>query len=209
MTTLEDARTWHDPCYLRCVGLGCASSRGSPQLWRSAHQRAETTCSSCHGASGHSISPTFPDPAGRPLHICKPNCTRFAIKREATPTHSRICGAWRRSLAMQRSRPLLPTMPSRHHRGPRLAMKSSWPAASRSSKKVSCEDWLYATCHGPQARGNNIFPRLAAQHADYLVKQALVIQRGLRGWNQAHHADESAGLAPQDRPSGFVPHCVV
>jgi cytochrome c553 len=37
-----------------------------------------------------------------------------------------------------------------------------------------------ATCHGPQARGNNIFPRLAGQHADYLVKQALVIQRRLR-----------------------------
>jgi cytochrome c553 len=37
-----------------------------------------------------------------------------------------------------------------------------------------------ATCHGPQAHGNDVFPRLAGQHADYLVKQALVIQRGLR-----------------------------
>jgi cytochrome c553 len=37
-----------------------------------------------------------------------------------------------------------------------------------------------ATCHGPQARGNDIFPRLAGQHADYLVKQVLVIQRDLR-----------------------------
>ena len=37
-----------------------------------------------------------------------------------------------------------------------------------------------ATCHGPQARGNDIFPRLAGQHADYLVKQALVIQSDLR-----------------------------
>jgi cytochrome c553 len=37
-----------------------------------------------------------------------------------------------------------------------------------------------ATCHGPEARGNDIFPRLAGQHADYLVKQALVIQRDLR-----------------------------
>ena len=37
-----------------------------------------------------------------------------------------------------------------------------------------------ATCHGPEARGNNIFPRLAGQHADYLVKQALVIQSALR-----------------------------
>jgi cytochrome c553 len=32
----------------------------------------------------------------------------------------------------------------------------------------------------PKARGNNIFPRLAGQHADYLVRQALAIQRALR-----------------------------
>jgi cytochrome c553 len=37
-----------------------------------------------------------------------------------------------------------------------------------------------ATSHGPQARGNNILPRLAGQHADYLVKQMLVIQSALR-----------------------------
>jgi cytochrome c553 len=37
-----------------------------------------------------------------------------------------------------------------------------------------------ATCHGPQARGNNIFPRLAGQHGDYLVRQALAIQSDLR-----------------------------
>jgi cytochrome c553 len=29
-------------------------------------------------------------------------------------------------------------------------------------------------------RGNDIFPRLAGQHADYLVKQVLVIQSTLR-----------------------------
>jgi cytochrome c553 len=34
-----------------------------------------------------------------------------------------------------------------------------------------------ATCHGAQGQGNTIFPRLASQHADYLVKQLLVFQR--------------------------------
>ena len=73
-------------------------------------------------------------------------------------------------------------MPHSHHHGPRLAMQSSWPTASRSLKKASRSQGVpaCATCHGPQARGNDIFPRLAGQHADYLVKQALVIQRGLR-----------------------------
>jgi cytochrome c553 len=37
-----------------------------------------------------------------------------------------------------------------------------------------------ASCHGSQARGNNICPRRAGHHADYLVKQMLVIQSALR-----------------------------
>ncbi len=34
-----------------------------------------------------------------------------------------------------------------------------------------------ATCHGALGKGNEQFPRLAGQHADYLVKQLLVFQR--------------------------------
>jgi cytochrome c553 len=34
-----------------------------------------------------------------------------------------------------------------------------------------------ATCHGPDGKGNATFPRLAGQHADYLVKQLIVFQR--------------------------------
>ncbi|MGZ5714542.1 MAG: c-type cytochrome, partial [Caldimonas sp.] len=32
-------------------------------------------------------------------------------------------------------------------------------------------------CHGAQGQGNATFPRLAGQHADYLVKQLIVFQR--------------------------------
>ena len=33
------------------------------------------------------------------------------------------------------------------------------------------------SCHGPAAQGNETFPRLAGQHADYVIKQLLVFQR--------------------------------
>ena len=35
-------------------------------------------------------------------------------------------------------------------------------------------------CHGANAEGNAIFPRLAGQHAPYLVKQIVLIQNALR-----------------------------
>ncbi|WP_025918442.1 c-type cytochrome, partial [Herminiimonas sp. CN] len=34
-----------------------------------------------------------------------------------------------------------------------------------------------ATCHGAKGEGMQQFPRLAGQHADYIVKQLLVFQR--------------------------------
>ncbi|MGO9949686.1 MAG: c-type cytochrome, partial [Steroidobacteraceae bacterium] len=37
-----------------------------------------------------------------------------------------------------------------------------------------------ASCHGPRAQGMATFPRLAGQHAPYLLKQLLVIQSVLR-----------------------------
>ena len=33
------------------------------------------------------------------------------------------------------------------------------------------------TCHGDRGQGNEAFPRLAGQHADYVVKQLMVFQR--------------------------------
>lgn len=33
-------------------------------------------------------------------------------------------------------------------------------------------------CHGAEAQGQEGFPRLAGQHADYVVKQLVLFQRG-------------------------------
>ena len=35
-------------------------------------------------------------------------------------------------------------------------------------------------CHGKNAEGNTMFPRLAGQHAEYLVKQLVLFKSSLR-----------------------------
>jgi cytochrome c553 len=37
-----------------------------------------------------------------------------------------------------------------------------------------------ATCHGAQAKGTNVYPRLAGQHAKYVAKQLNYIQTLVR-----------------------------
>ena len=59
-----------------------------------------------------------------------------------------------------------------------------------------------ATRHGPQARGQN-FPRLAGEHADYLVKQALVIQRGLRASPVMHEVVKKIMAGGRHLPNLF------
>ena len=59
-------------------------------------------------------------------------------------------------------------------RSSRRANRYLWKAC-RDEQIRAC-----ATCHGAQAQGNGPFPRLAGQHAPYLLRQLLVIQSALR-----------------------------
>src|SRR6202166_5081995 len=136
----------------------CALSSGavraadvSPKLTRSAHQLAETTCANCHGVSGRSTSPTFPSLAAQTAPYLQAQLHAFRDQTRADPD----------------------------------ALAYMWGMASQLSdatiEAISAQAIpACASGHGPQARGNSIFPRLAGQHAAYLLKQMLVIQSALR-----------------------------
>jgi cytochrome c553 len=53
-----------------------------------------------------------------------------------------------------------------------------------------------ASCHGPRAEGRDMFPRLAGQRADYLVRQLSLIQLHLRNVGIMHSSVE--GLSEAD-----------
>ena len=154
----------------------------SPELGRSAHQLAETTCVNCHGVSGRSISPTFPNLAAQTVPYLEAQLHAFRDQTRADP--DALSYMW--GMASQLSDATIEAIsdyyaaqiPSRAKTGDTELVargKQIFEEGVTSQGIPAC-----ATCHGPQARGNNIFPRLAGQHADYLVKQALVIQRRLR-----------------------------
>ena len=162
----------------------------SPELGRSAHQLAETTCANCHGVSGRSISPTFPNLAAQTVPYLEAQLHAFRDQTRADP--DALSFMW--GMASQLSDATIEAIsdyyaaqiPSRAKTGDTELVargKQIFEEGVTSQGIPAC-----ATCHGPQARGNNIFPRLAGQHADYLVKQALVIQRGLRDAPVMHEA---------------------
>jgi cbb3-type cytochrome c oxidase subunit III len=169
--------------------VACALSSGavraadvSPKLARSTHQLVETACANCHGVSGRSISPTFPNLAAQTVPYLQAQLHAFRDQTRADP--DALSYMW--GMASQLSDATIEAIstyyaeqaPSRAKTGNAKLMargKQIFEEGVTSQGIPAC-----ATCHGPQARGNNTSPRLAGQHADYLVRQALAIQSDLR-----------------------------
>jgi cytochrome c553 len=175
--------------YFGVTLAACALSSGvvraadvTPEYERAAHQLAETTCVNCHGVSGRSISPTFPNLAAQTVPYLQAQLHAFRDQTRGDP--DALTYMW--GMASQLSDATIEALstyyaaqaPSRAKTGDANLMargKQIFEEGVASQGIPAC-----ATCHGPQARGNDIFPRLAGQHADYLVKQVLVIQSTLR-----------------------------
>jgi cytochrome c553 len=173
-----------------CMTLAaCALSSGavraadvSLEFERAARQLAEITCANCHGASGRSTSPMFPILAAQTAPYLQTQLRAFRDQTRGDP--DALTYMW--GMASQLSDATIEALstyyaaqaPSRAKTGDAKLMargKRIYEEGVTSQGIPAC-----ATCHGPQARGNDIFPRLAGQHADYLVRQALVIQSALR-----------------------------
>jgi cytochrome c553 len=154
----------------------------TPEYQRAAHQLAETTCVNCHGVSGRSISPTFPNLAAQTVPYLQAQLRAFRDQTRGDP--DALTYMW--GMASQLNDATIEALstyyaaqaPSRARTGDANLMargKQIFEEGIASQGIPAC-----ATCHGPDARGNDIFPRLAGQHADYLVKQVRVIQSSLR-----------------------------
>jgi cytochrome c553 len=167
----------------------CALSSGAaraadvfPESERVARQLAETTCANCHGVHGRSISPTFPILAAQDAPYLQAQLHAFRDQTRGDP--DALTYMW--GMASQLSDATIEALsayyaaqePSRAKIGNAALMargKQIYEEGVTSQGVPAC-----ATCHGPQARGNDTFPRLAGQHANYLVRQALVFQSTLR-----------------------------
>jgi cbb3-type cytochrome c oxidase subunit III len=167
----------------------CALSSGavqaadaSPELAHSAQQLAASTCANCHGVSGRSTSPTFPNLAAQTAPYLQAQLHAFRDQTRADP--DALAYMW--GMASQLSDATIEAIstyyaaqvPSRAKTGDAKLMARGKQIFEQGIAALGIPPC--ASCHGPQARGNNIFPRLAGQHAAYLLKQALVIQSALR-----------------------------
>jgi cytochrome c553 len=166
--------------YLGAAAWGAAEA---PAASDSPLGRAVQTCGTCHGTNGRSVSPTFPNLAAQTAPYIEAQLKAFKDQTRADPDAQ----AYMWGMAAQLSDAQISELAAYFSKQPAPAPgKTGGPAAIARGKQVFEEGVPArqippcASCHGAHGEGMATFPRLAGQHAPYLLKQILVIQNALR-----------------------------
>jgi len=159
-----------------------AGAQVTPQVERAADRLAATTCSACHGTAGRSTSPTFPNLAAQTAPYLEQQLKAFRDETRADPDAQ----AYMWGMASQLNDDMIAAIAAHY------AAQAPAPGSRGAPKLIALGRDIFqkgvpekgipacATCHGDRGQGNGPFPRLAGQHAEYLLKQMLVIQSVLR-----------------------------
>jgi cytochrome c553 len=165
------------------LSVGCANPERSRDLANpkvSATTLAQQVCSNCHGMTGDAVSPNFPNLAGQIEPYFVAQLSEFKSHSRQDPAGFEYMWGLSRSLTEDQIKGLAAyyagQTPARQgvegDRSRLEAGKSIFETGVTAKGIPACTG-----CHGSQGQGNATFPRLAGQHADYLVKQLVVFQR--------------------------------
>jgi len=163
------------------LAVSCIAASASAQE-SDARKLATEVCASCHGPRGDSISPAFPRLAGQQAEYLEGQLKAFRDRTRADPmaqaymwgmTSQLDDGTIKKLSAYYSAQKPVPGKAA----DAKLVQqgKAIYEAGIPSAKVQAC-----VACHGKNAEGNSSFPRLAGQHAEYLVKQLVLFKTSLR-----------------------------
>jgi cytochrome c553 len=155
---------------LAAAGVAAAQTQRPAQ---DAAAIAAENCASCHGPNGNSTEAAYPRLAGQQKEYLELQLKAFRghERRDAPalafmlPRATKLSDATMAGLAeyyaRQKPAPAAPPNPALLAIGQRI-----FELGIPSTRVVACK-----TCHGSQGQGVAVIPRIASQHADYIVRQ--------------------------------------
>ncbi len=161
-----------------CANVQRSRDLGNPNV--SGNTLAMQVCSNCHGPTGNSESPNFPNLAAQQeaylaaqLHGFKGHSREdpagfeymWGLSHNLTDKQIQELAAY--FAAQKLERHAIESTPERIAAG-----KPIFTSGLPDQSVPAC-----SSCHGPDGMGNAEAPRIAGQHVDYLVKQLNVFQR--------------------------------
>lgn len=159
-----------------CASVDRSRALNDPRIPPTA--TAQQVCSNCHGVDGNSVSPNFPRLAGQPADYLVSQLKQFRSHDRADPAGFVYMWGLSRHLSDGQieglaryfaSQPALPN--ARGDPDPAGPGRAIFEKGIASAGVPPC-----SSCHGADGHGAGVFPRLAGQHADYVVKQLAIFK---------------------------------
>lgn len=160
-----------------CSSPERSRSLGDPSI--SANTIALQVCSNCHGVQGISVSPNFPNLAAQSQPYLVQQLKSFKSHGRSDPAGFEYMWGLSARLTDEQINGLADYFAAQKPaqgkpRNPNLVKNGQtiFEQGIAASNTPAC-----SSCHGAKGEGMQQFPRLAGQHADYIVKQLTVFQR--------------------------------
>ncbi|HYB65525.1 MAG TPA: c-type cytochrome [Steroidobacteraceae bacterium] len=191
------------------LALGAAAARADePDAAARAHAQriAVTVCGTCHGADGNNMNPKYPRLAGQNANYLAAQLKAFRAQTRGDP--DAIGYMW--GMASQLDDDTIQALAAYY------SAQKAEPSASGDSATVGHGRQIYqqgvaaqgvpacSSCHGPDAHGLQDFPRLAGQHAQYVLKQLASFQSNMRNVAIMHGVAQNLNLADMDAVAAFL-----
>lgn len=147
-----------------------------------ARRVAVTICANCHGPQGRSITPKFPVLAGQNETYLAAQLKAFKAQTRGDP--DALAYMW--GMAAPLDDDMVAGLAGYYAKQAPVAGRVDDAALVARGADIYANGVAAdgippcASCHGPGAKGTADFPRLAGQHAQYLLKQLRSFQSNLR-----------------------------
>jgi cytochrome c553 len=163
-------------------------------------------CSTCHGARGISISPTFPNLAGQQAAYLDAQLKKFRDRSRADP-HAQ---AFMWGMAAQLTDDTIKDIAEYFAAQPPARGTAADAAEIAGGKKIY-EEGIAAqnvpacqSCHGKNAEGVGPFPRLAGQYRRYLERQLGAFAANLRANEIMHENSKNLSALQVSQVAAFL-----
>lgn len=191
------------------LSLGTGASRADEPDAESlayAQQLAVGVCGTCHGVHGNSMQPKFPRLAGQHANYLAAQLKAFRAQTRGDP--DALGYMW--GMASQLDDATVDALAKYYASQKPEAVRSHDSALVARGREIyehgiaaegvpAC-----ASCHGPDAHGLADFPRLAGQHAQYVLKQLGSFQSNMRNVAVMHGVAQNLRTAEMEAVAAYL-----
>jgi cytochrome c553 len=164
------------------------------------------TCGTCHGPSGNSTQPKFPRLAGQRANYLVTQLKGFRAQTRGDP--DAISYMW--GMASELDDATIEALAA-YYAAQKPAVSSAGDAALVARGREIYQHGISAqgvpaciACHGPDAHGQQDYPRLAGQHSQYVLKQLASFQSSMRNVASMHGVAQNLHLADMQAVAAYL-----